>query len=131
MRSRERGASPDVDDCVAAAAGSPTRAWPIPGCWRSAAGAPAGSPPWPRWRSTTRSGPAAAATGVADLGALATDTHKFESRYLDSLVGPWPEAKATYDERSRAIQHVDGFDEPLLVLQGDEDEVALPPPSPR
>ncbi len=63
--------------------------------------------------------------GVADLEALATDTHKFESRYLDSLVGPWPEAKATYDERS-PINHVDGFDRPLLVLQGSEDEVVPP-----
>ncbi len=35
--------------------------------------------------------------GVADLGALARDTHKFESRYLDNLVGPWPDAKAIYD----------------------------------
>ena len=38
--------------------------------------------------------------GVADLGALAQDTHKFESRYLDGLVGPWPEAEALYGERS-------------------------------
>ncbi len=63
--------------------------------------------------------------GVADLGALAADTHKFESRYLDSLVGPWPQAKATYDERS-PINHVDGFDRPLLVQQGSEDEVVPP-----
>jgi dipeptidyl aminopeptidase/acylaminoacyl peptidase len=63
--------------------------------------------------------------GVADLGALATDTHKFESRYLDGLVGPWPEAKATYDERS-PIAHTDGFRAPLIVLQGSEDEVVPP-----
>lgn len=63
--------------------------------------------------------------GVADLGALATDTHKFESRYLDGLVGPWPEAKATYDERS-PINHTDGFSAPLIVLQGSEDEVVPP-----
>ena len=63
--------------------------------------------------------------GVADLEALATDTHKFESRYLDSLVGPWPEAKATYDERS-PINHVDRLDRPLLVQQGREDEVVPP-----
>ncbi len=63
--------------------------------------------------------------GIADLSALAADTHKFESRYLDSLVGPWPDARATYEARS-PIHHTDGFDEPLIVLQGSEDEVVPP-----
>jgi len=63
--------------------------------------------------------------GVADLEALATDTHKFESRYLDTLVGPWPEAKAIYDERS-PINHVDKFSAPMIVLQGDEDAIVPP-----
>ncbi|MYA75219.1 MAG: S9 family peptidase [Acidimicrobiaceae bacterium] len=63
--------------------------------------------------------------GIADLEALATDTHKFESRYLDTLVGPYPEQKATYIERS-PINHVDGIDVPLIVLQGAED-VIVPP----
>ncbi|MDQ1425266.1 MAG: hypothetical protein QOD72_2764 [Acidimicrobiaceae bacterium] len=63
--------------------------------------------------------------GVADLGALATDTHKFESRYLDRLVGPWPEAAAVYTERS-PLSHVDGFDRPLIVFQGDEDAIVPP-----
>jgi dipeptidyl aminopeptidase/acylaminoacyl peptidase len=63
--------------------------------------------------------------GVADLGALARDTHKFESRYLDGLVGPWPEAADIYRERS-PLSHVDGFDRPLIVLQGDEDPVVPP-----
>ncbi len=63
--------------------------------------------------------------GVADLGALAADTHKFESRYLDGLVGPWPEARATYEARS-PIHHTDGFSAPLIVLQGSEDEVVPP-----
>jgi dipeptidyl aminopeptidase/acylaminoacyl peptidase len=63
--------------------------------------------------------------GVADLGALARDTHKFESRYLDGLVGPWPEAEAVYLERS-PLSHIDGFDRPLIVLQGDEDAVVPP-----
>ncbi|MCH1435514.1 MAG: prolyl oligopeptidase family serine peptidase [Acidimicrobiales bacterium] len=63
--------------------------------------------------------------GVADLEALATDTHKFESRYLDTLVGPWPEAQAIYDERS-PINHVDQLSAPMIVLQGDEDAIVPP-----
>jgi dipeptidyl aminopeptidase/acylaminoacyl peptidase len=63
--------------------------------------------------------------GVADLEALATDTHKFEARYLDSLVGPYPEARHSYLERS-PIHHVDKLDAPMIVLQGDEDEIVPP-----
>ncbi len=63
--------------------------------------------------------------GVADLEALARDTHKFESRYLDSLVGPYPEARDRYVARS-PIHHVEGFSCPLLVLQGLEDEIVPP-----
>ncbi len=63
--------------------------------------------------------------GVADLSALATDTHKFESRYLDTLVGPWPEARDIYEARS-PIHHVEGFDRPMIVLQGDQDRVVPP-----
>lgn len=63
--------------------------------------------------------------GVADLEALARDTHKFESRYLDGLIGPWPEAKAIYDARS-PINHLDGFTAPLLILQGAEDPIVPP-----
>ena len=50
--------------------------------------------------------------GVSDLEALAADTHKFESRYLDGLVGPYPEAKAVYAERS-PINHVEKFSSPM------------------
>lgn len=60
--------------------------------------------------------------GIGDLEALARDTHKFESRYLDKLVGPYPEAKALYEERS-PIHHVEGFDAPVIFLQGAEDRV--------
>ncbi len=63
--------------------------------------------------------------GVADLALLAQDTHKFESRYLDGLVGPWPEAEALYRERS-PLFHADQIRVPLLVLQGLEDEVVPP-----
>jgi dipeptidyl aminopeptidase/acylaminoacyl peptidase len=63
--------------------------------------------------------------GVADLEALATETHKFESRYLDGLIGPYPARRDVYIERS-PIHHVDGFDRPLIVLQGLEDEIVPP-----
>lgn len=63
--------------------------------------------------------------GVADLTALAADTHKFESRYLDTLVGPYPEARSLYEERS-PINHVEGIDAPLIVLQGSEDAIVPP-----
>jgi dipeptidyl aminopeptidase/acylaminoacyl peptidase len=63
--------------------------------------------------------------GVADLEALARDTHKFESRYLDNLIGPWPAAKAIYDARS-PINHLAGFTAPLLILQGAEDPIVPP-----
>ncbi|WP_091946371.1 alpha/beta hydrolase family protein [Trujillonella endophytica] len=60
--------------------------------------------------------------GVADLGALARDTHKFESRYLDGLVSPWPERADVYAERS-PISHVGTLDTPLAVFQGEEDRI--------
>ncbi|CCG04556.1 alpha/beta hydrolase family protein [Blastococcus saxobsidens] len=63
--------------------------------------------------------------GVADLAALAAETHKFESRYLDGLVAPWPEGAGVYAERS-PINHVDTLDTPLAVFQGDEDAVVPP-----
>lgn len=63
--------------------------------------------------------------GVGDLTALATDTHKFESRYLDSLVGPYPEAADVYEERS-PLHNVDGFSCPVILLQGVDDRVVPP-----
>jgi dipeptidyl aminopeptidase/acylaminoacyl peptidase len=63
--------------------------------------------------------------GVGDLGALARDTHKFESRYLDGLVGPWPEARAIYEERS-PIFHTDLLRTPMILFQGLEDAVVPP-----
>ena len=53
------------------------------------------------------------------------DTHKFESRYLDRLVGPYPEQRRRYRDRS-PIHHLDGFAEPVILLQGLEDKVVPP-----
>jgi dipeptidyl aminopeptidase/acylaminoacyl peptidase len=63
--------------------------------------------------------------GVADAEALARDTHKFESRYLDSLIGPYPEARELYRERS-PIHAAHRLSCPLLLLQGLEDRVVPP-----
>lgn len=63
--------------------------------------------------------------GVTDLRALAADTHKFESRYLDGLVGPYPQDAARYEERSPFF-HADLLDSPVLLLQGSEDPIVPP-----
>ncbi len=63
--------------------------------------------------------------GIGDLEAMTADTHKFESRYLDGLIGPYPEAIDRYKERS-AINHVDNISAPMLILQGLEDKIVPP-----
>jgi dipeptidyl aminopeptidase/acylaminoacyl peptidase len=63
--------------------------------------------------------------GIGDLETMVTDTHKFESRYLDRLVGPYPAARAVYQARS-PIYHVDRLATPVILLQGLEDRVVPP-----
>ena len=63
--------------------------------------------------------------GVAELTALATDTHDFESRYLDSMIGPYPERKDLYLERS-PLTHSDKLNTPLIIFQGLDDKVVPP-----
>jgi dipeptidyl aminopeptidase/acylaminoacyl peptidase len=63
--------------------------------------------------------------GVADVEALARDTHKFESRYLDGLIGPYPEAAELYRRRS-PIHYSDQLSCPVILLQGLEDAVVPP-----
>ena len=63
--------------------------------------------------------------GVADLTALAQDTHKFESRYEDGLVGPYPEAAELYRQRS-PVNFADRLSCPVILLQGLEDKVVPP-----
>ena len=63
--------------------------------------------------------------GVADLAALAAETHKFESHYLHGLIGPYPRAREVYLHRS-PLTHAHRITAPLLVLQGLEDEVVPP-----
>jgi dipeptidyl aminopeptidase/acylaminoacyl peptidase len=63
--------------------------------------------------------------GISDLAELARDTHKFESRYLDWLIGPYPQQEERYRERS-PLHHVDRLSKPVIFFQGDEDKVVPP-----
>ncbi len=63
--------------------------------------------------------------GVSDIEALAKDTHKFESRYMERLVGPYPAQRDLYESRS-PIHFVDRIRAPLILFQGLEDKVVPP-----
>ena len=63
--------------------------------------------------------------GIGDLETLARDTHKFESRYLDSLIGPYPAERDVYVQRS-PIHYVDDITCPVILFQGLEDEIVPP-----
>ncbi|MDO4785065.1 MAG: prolyl oligopeptidase family serine peptidase [Propionibacteriaceae bacterium] len=60
--------------------------------------------------------------GIGDLEALVADTHKFESRYLEGLIGPYPAQRQLYRDRS-PIHHTDRLSTPMLILQGRDDAV--------
>jgi len=63
--------------------------------------------------------------GVTDPSALASETHRFEARYLDSLIGPWPEARATYEARSPLV-YAERIRCPVIFFQG-LDDLVVPP----
>ena len=63
--------------------------------------------------------------GVSDIAALARDTHKFESRYLDWLIGPYPERADLYRERS-PLTYADRLRRPVIFFQGADDRVVPP-----
>jgi dipeptidyl aminopeptidase/acylaminoacyl peptidase len=75
------------------------------------------------FRDTFKAG--ASHYGISDLEALAKDTHKFESRYLDRLIGPYPEHRDLYVERS-PIHFTDRLNCPMIIFQGLEDKVVPP-----
>jgi dipeptidyl aminopeptidase/acylaminoacyl peptidase len=75
------------------------------------------------WQDFFRAG--ASYYGVADLERLALDTHKFEARYLDGLIGPYPECRDLYRERS-PLHSADRISCPVIILQGCEDRIVPP-----
>lgn len=68
---------------------------------------------------------AASLYGVMDLALLAAETHKFESRYTDGLIGPWPAARAIYDARS-PLRNAARIAAPVILFQGLDDRVVPP-----
>jgi dipeptidyl aminopeptidase/acylaminoacyl peptidase len=75
------------------------------------------------FRSTFKAG--ASHYGVSDVAALAKDTHKFESRYLDGMIGPYPQARSLYFERS-PVNFTERLSCPVIFFQGLEDKVVPP-----
>ncbi len=63
--------------------------------------------------------------GIGDIESLLADGHKFESRYDSTLIGPYPQSKALYRERS-PLYHVDSLSVPVIFFQGSEDKVVTP-----
>lgn len=116
----------DVDDCVAAAEFLVARGWADPARLAIRGGSAGGYTTLAAL--TFRPGVFSAAAsyyGICDLEVLARDTHKFEARYTDSLVGPYPAARDEYVARS-PIHSVDRLSCPLILLQGEEDAVVPP-----
>ena len=67
---------------------------------------------------------------VVDLASLTRETHRFEAHYLDDLVGPWPESRATYAARS-PLSQVDRIQRPVILFHGLDDTVVPPSQSER
>jgi dipeptidyl aminopeptidase/acylaminoacyl peptidase len=115
----------DVDDVTAAARGLAEEGAADPDRLAIAGGSAGG---WTVLCALTDSdtfGAGISRYGVADLRLLAADTHDFEARYLDGLVGPLPEAEELYVERS-PLSHLDRLRTPLLIEQGLDDRVVPP-----
>lgn len=115
----------DVDDVAAAAAGLARDGFADPARLAIEGGSAGGWTVLAALVNTDVFGAGVSRYGVGDARALAADTHDFEARYLDGLIGPLPEAEQLYIERS-PLSRPERFRVPLLLLQGDEDAVVPP-----
>jgi dipeptidyl aminopeptidase/acylaminoacyl peptidase len=115
----------DVDDCVNAARYLANAGFADPQRLMISGGSAGGFTTLAAltFRSVFKAG--ASSYGISDIEALARDTHKFESRYLESLIGPYPARRDLYVARS-PIHFADRISAPLLLLQGLEDKVVPP-----
>jgi dipeptidyl aminopeptidase/acylaminoacyl peptidase len=115
----------DVDDCVAAAQFLVDRGDADPARLAIAGGSAGGYTTLAALAFRDVFAAGVSRFGVGDLETMTRDTHKFESRYLDRLVGPYPEAAPTYRERS-PVHFLDRIACPVLVMQGLDDKVVPP-----
>jgi dipeptidyl aminopeptidase/acylaminoacyl peptidase len=115
----------DVQDCIAGALSMGTQRLADPARLAIRGGSAGGFTTLAALTSSDVFAAGVSQYGIADLEALATDTHKFEARYLDGLVGRYPEERAIYTERS-PIHHLNQLSSPILLLQGTEDRVVPP-----
>lgn len=116
----------DVDDCVNAARYCVKKKWADQKRLAIQGGSAGGYTTLAALTFRDLFGAGASYFGVSDLVAMATFSHKFEARYFDKLVGPYPQEKELYLARS-PLYHVDQIRCPIILLQGAED--AIVPPS--
>jgi dipeptidyl aminopeptidase/acylaminoacyl peptidase len=115
----------DVDDCVAGAEWLVAQGLADPARLAIRGGSASGFTTLAALAFRRTFGAGTTYFGIGDLRAFVKDTHKFESRYLEGLVGPWPAAQQRYLDRSPAL-HADQIVAPVLVEQGGEDRVVPP-----
>ncbi len=125
QRLHRRWGLSDVRDCAAAAENLVAEGWADPDRLTIMGGSAGGFTTLAALTTTDVFRAGISNYGVGDLETLATDTHKFESRYLDGLVAPYPAERQVYLDRS-PVYHVDQLSCPLLLHQGTDDRVVPP-----
>ena len=115
----------DVEDCVAAVRHLVAEGWVDPERIAIRGGSAGGFTALAALTSSSVFKAGASLYGIGDLMLLAKETHKFESRYMDRLVGPLPQSAAVYAERS-PINHLDRMSAGAIFFQGLDDKVVPP-----